>query len=276
MRRWAWNEPETAEHLLVEASHSGVRAPQRASAAAPRIEHGGCFIGSLPLEALAIEFQPIVDLETGLTVAYEVLAGLRTDGALDPAALLAYASCERTFAELGRAIRRSAVRDGGGKLLYLPLHTLELHERLIVQPDDPLFTYDGGVRLQVSQPLLTGVARHVLDELRSRSDAELVIDDYGTGPATLKQLVELEPYAVKLDRELISGLDKHARKQAIVRSTTEMCRELDARVIAKGVDCEAEALAARACGVRYAQGYVLGEPGPLPAISIWPQDLSDE
>jgi EAL domain-containing protein (putative c-di-GMP-specific phosphodiesterase class I) len=270
MRRWAWDEPDTAEHTPLDASHSGVRAPRRASVPTQRFENGGCFIGSMPLDALAIEFAPIVDLETGKTVAYEVVAGLRTDGAVDPVALYAYASSERTFAELGRAIRRIAMRDGGGKLLYLPLHPFELHERLIVQPDDPIFGYESGVRLQLAQPLLTGVARHVLDELRSRSDAELVIDDFGAGPATLKQLVELEPYAVKLDRELISGLDRHARKQAIVRGTTEICRELDARVVAKGVDCEAEAIAARACGVRYAQGYVVGEPAPLPAISIWP------
>jgi len=224
----------------------------------------------MPLEALAIEFQPIVDLETGATVAYEVLSGLRIAGALDASALLAYASSERTFAELGRAIRRLAVREGAGKLLYLPVHALELHESLIIQPDDPLFAYEGGVRIQLSHPLLTGVARHVLDELRSRSGAELVIDDFGGGPATLKQLVELEPYAVKLDRELVSGLDRHVRKQAVVRGTAEMCRELDTRVLAKGVDCEAEALAVKNCGVRYAQGYVIGDPAPLPAISIWP------
>jgi len=269
MRRLAWDEPDTVAHAPVE-SHSGVRAPRGASVPTQRFENGGRFIGSMPLDALAIEFQPIVDLETGVTIAYEVLPGLRIAGALDPSALLAYASSERTFAELGRAIRRIAMREGAGKLLYLPLHAHELHERLIVQPDDPLFAYEGGVRLQLSHPLLTGVARHVLDELRSRSGAELVIDDFGGGPATLKQLVELEPYAVKLDRELVSGLDRHLRKQAIVRGTTEMCRELDTRVVAKGVDCEADAVAARSCGVRYAQGYVIGNPAPLPAISIWP------
>jgi EAL domain-containing protein (putative c-di-GMP-specific phosphodiesterase class I) len=270
MRRWAWDEPDTAEHALLEPSHSGVREPRGASVPSERAAQAGCFIGSMPLESLAIEFQPIVDLETGVTVAYEVLAGLRIEGALDAPALLAYASSERTFAELGRAIRRIAMREGAGKLLYLPVHALELHERVIVQPDDPLFGHEGGVRLQLVHPLLTGIARHVLDELRSRSGAELVIDGFGGGPATLKQLIELEPYAIKLDRELISGLDRHLRKQAVVRGTTEMCRELDTRVVAKGVDCEAEAVAVRACGVRYAQGSVIGGPAPLPAISIWP------
>jgi EAL domain-containing protein (putative c-di-GMP-specific phosphodiesterase class I) len=270
MRRWAWDDPDTTEHASVEPSHSGVRAPRGgASVPTQRFDNGG-FIGSLPLDALGVDFQPIVDLERGVTVAYEVLPGLRLDGVLDAGALLTYASSERTFAELGRAIRRIATREGGGKLLYLPIHALELHERLIVQPDDPLFGYDGGVRLQISHPLLTGVARHVLDELRSRSGAALVIDDFGGGPATLKQLVELEPYAIKLGRDLISGIDRHTRKQAVVRGAAEMCRQLDARVVAKGVDCEAEALAVRACGVRYAQGFVIGDPSPLPAISIWP------
>lgn len=254
---------------MLEPSHSGVRAPRNAATQPLHRAPHGC-VGSLPLDAIGIEFQPIVDLELGKTVAYEVLPGLRVDGALDGPALLAHAAHERTFAALGRVIRSLAVREGGGKLLYIPLHPAELQERLIVQPDDPIFSHEAGVRLQLSYPTLSLVARHVLDELRSRCGAELVIDDFGTGPATLKHLVELEPYAVKLDRELISGIDRHYRKQVLVRGTTEICRMLDARVIAKGVDCDAEAIGARECGVRYAQGYVVGEPSPLPAISIWP------
>jgi EAL domain-containing protein (putative c-di-GMP-specific phosphodiesterase class I) len=269
MRRWAWDEPETTEHSALEPSHSGVRAPRGASS--PPHAHGPSgFVGSLPISAIGIEFQPIVDLELGKTVAYEVLPGMRVDGAVDGPALLAHAAHERSFAELGRAVRSLAVREGAGKLLYIPLHPSELQERLIVQPDDPIFSHEAGVRLQLAWPALSLVARHVLDELRSRCGAELVIDDFGSGPATVKQLIELEPYAVKLDRELISGIDSHHRKQIAVRGITDICRKLDARVIAKGVDCDAEAVGARECGVRYAQGYVVGEPSPLPAISIWP------
>ena len=55
-----------------------------------------------------------------------------------------------------------------------------------------------------------------------------------------------------------------------MRSLVHMCEELGARLIAKGVDCEAEAEAVSACGVVLGQGYVLGEPTPLPALSIWP------
>lgn len=270
MRRWAWDEPDTAEHPAVEPSHSGVRAPRRNSTA-PIVEgRGGGFIGSLPVDAVAVDFQPIVDLETGATVAYEVLPGLRIDGVIDVAALLAYAASEGTYGAIGRAIRSLAMREGAGKLLYIPVHGIELQESLIVQPDDPLFGHEAGVRLQLAYPSLSGVARQVFAELRSRSGAELVIDDFGAGPATLKNLIELEPFAVKLDRELVAGLDKNQRKQTAVRGTVQICRALEARVIAKGVDCEAEALAVRECGVRYAQGYVVGDPSPLPSISIWP------
>lgn len=269
MRRWAWDEPETTEHPAVEPSHSGVRSPRRSTA--PIVHgHGGGFIGSLPADAVAVDFQPIVDLETGTTVAYEVLPGLRIDGVVDVAALLAYAASEGTHGAIGRAIRTLAMREALGKVLYIPVHGIELQESFIVQPDDPLFTHEAGVRLQLAYPALSGVARQVFAELRSRCGAELVIDDYGAGAATLKNLIELQPFAVKLDRELIAGLDRNQRKQTAVRGTVEICRALDAHVIAKGVDCEAEALAVRACGVRYAQGYIVGDPSPLPAISIWP------
>ena len=68
----------------------------------------------------------------------------------------------------------------------------------------------------------------------------------------------------------MAGLDKSRRKQIVVRALVSMCEHLGAQVIAKGVDCEAEAEVARECGIVFAQGFVLGEPSPLPAISIWP------
>ena len=275
MRRWTFDEADTGEFAGHSGNVSGVRDAATTSPA-PYIEeldHSNRLVGSIPLDQLSCDFQPIVNLHTGETRGYEALARCVGEGLTDATDLFARAMIEKTMGELGRAIREIAIRDCAGKPLYIPVHPGDLRDRFLVQPDDPIFSHDAPVFLELQQPTLSGLALQVIRELGSRSSIALVIDDLGAGPATLKQLIDLEPAAVKLDRELLAGLDRARRKQAVVRALVSMCAQLDALVIAKGVDCEAEAAAARDCGVVLAQGYVLGEPSPLPAISTWPSAI---
>jgi EAL domain-containing protein (putative c-di-GMP-specific phosphodiesterase class I) len=271
MGRGAFDEDDTSEFAREAANVSGVHGCT--TSPAPYIEEferEQRLVGSIPLDYLTADFQAIVDLQTGETSGYEVLARGRGEGLGDGADLFARAALEKKTGELGRAIREIAVRECPGKALYVPVHPSELRERYLVQPDDPIFSHDAPVFLELAQPTLSGLALQVIRELGSRSRVALVIDDLGAGPATLKQLVDLEPVAVKIHAELLAGLDRSHRKQVVVRTLVDMCEQLGALVIAKGVDCESEAAAARSCGIGYGQGYVLGEPTPLPAISIWP------
>jgi len=168
--------------------------------------------------------------------------------------------------QLGRTLRDRAMRDCAGITVFFPVHPQELKEGIIVRPDDPLCGHDAMVYLQIAQPSYAGVCAAVIDELRGRNGVALVVDSFGSGPSTVKHLIELEPRCVKLDRELVSGLDRSRRKQAAVRSIVRLCAELGADVIARGVDCTAEQAAAIDCGARYAQGHVFGEPRPLPTL----------
>jgi EAL domain-containing protein (putative c-di-GMP-specific phosphodiesterase class I) len=269
MRRWAFEDPETLESTA-GGNVSGVHSPKRSSPVAEDLELHDRMIGSIPAQDLGADFQPIVNLHTGETRGYEVLPRCRRDGLSDPEELFARATFERTVGELGRVIRSIAVRECGGSALHIPVHPGELRDRFLIQPDDPIFSHDAPVYLQLSQASLSGLAMLVVGELSSRSGVSLSIDDLGAGPATLKQLIDLEPGVVKLDRELIAGIDRSTRKQTVVRALVSMCERLGARVIAKGVDCEAELVTLMETGVVYGQGYVLGEPAPLPTISVWP------
>jgi EAL domain-containing protein (putative c-di-GMP-specific phosphodiesterase class I) len=268
--KWAFDEADTSE-FAQQANVSGVHAST--TSPAPYLEdhqREQNLVGSIPLDLLTADFQPIVNLHSGATRGYEVLARCGGEGLTEPADLFARATLEKNMGELGRAIRVLAVRECPGKALFVPIHPSELRDRYLVQPDDPIFSHDAPVFLEIAQPTLSGLAMQVIRELGSRTSVGLVIDDFGSGPATLKQVVDLEPVAVKLDRELMAGIDRSRRKQIVVRALVTMCEQLGAQVIAKGVDCEAEADVARECGVVFAQGFVLGEPSPLPALSIWP------
>src|SRR6185436_3248331 len=209
MVRRAWDEADTAENSGARQQVSGVHAAT--TAPAPDLElHDvrGTLVGSIPISALRVEFQPIVDLRTGKVDGYEAQPSCPEHGMRDRDELTARAALEKKLGELGRAVRAIATRECPHTTLYVPVHPAELREGLIVQPDDPIFTHAAPLRLQLCQPALPAVAQAVLRELASRSTVELVIDDFGAGAATLKQWVELSPRAVKIDAELIAGLDR--------------------------------------------------------------------
>jgi EAL domain-containing protein (putative c-di-GMP-specific phosphodiesterase class I) len=98
-----------------------------------------------------------------------------------------------------------------------------------------------------------------LEEVRGKG-VKMAVDDFGAGYSNLLYLAALSPEIVKLDRNLVSGLQNDARKQSIVRTMVRLCHELGARVIAEGIETTGELDAVVACGVDFGQGYLIGRP----------------
>ncbi|AXS39663.1 EAL domain-containing protein [Breoghania sp. L-A4] len=94
------------------------------------------------------------------------------------------------------------------------------------------------------------------------------IDDFGAGFAGLKLLADFQPDLIKLDMDLVRDIHLSAARRAIVAAVVQMCRELDIRLLAEGIECEEEAMVLKAAGIRLMQGYHFARPatGALPAI----------
>jgi EAL domain-containing protein (putative c-di-GMP-specific phosphodiesterase class I) len=113
----------------------------------------------------------------------------------------------------------------------------------------------------------------MLREIQSRGNVHLVIDDLGAGFSNLQRIVDLAPSIVKLDMQLVRGIDRQARKQKLVKSIVAMCKEQGARVVAEGIETVPELKAVIDAGVHYGQGYLLAKPAfPVPAVT-WPDNL---
>ncbi len=103
------------------------------------------------------------------------------------------------------------------------------------------------------------------------------IDDFGAGFAGLNLLADFQPDIIKLDMDLIRGIDQSRARQAIVRGTVAMCAELGIQVIAEGVETADESSALQDLGIHLLQGYLFSKPlfetcshaDALP----WPSDL---
>ena len=97
------------------------------------------------------------------------------------------------------------------------------------------------------------------------------IDDFGAGFAELHMLARFQPHILKIDMDLIRGIEQDKTRQAIVNGTIVMCRQLGVRALAEGVETESEFVWLRNAGIELFQGYFFGKPAfeALPEIDHW-------
>jgi EAL domain-containing protein (putative c-di-GMP-specific phosphodiesterase class I) len=223
-------------------------------------------------ESLSVVFQPIVDLTTLRTFAFEALVRCSLPAFSDPTRLFKRAVEDGCCGRLGRMIREVAVPLCSGHPVFLNAHPIELEERWLVRPDDPMFFHDREVYLEITESVPFThfqTCRDVLREIRSRGQVKLVVDDLGAGYSNLLRIADLEPAVVKLDRALVAGLHTSRRQQILVKSVVRLCNELGARVVAEGIETSDEMSAVIDSGAHYAQGYYLARPAfPLPDVTV--------
>src|SRR5690606_17473073 len=89
---------------------------------------------------------------------------------------------------------------------------------------------------------------------------KLAIDDFGVGHNGLKLLCDHPVDYLKIDRHFVSGMEADARKRHLVRNTVNAAHVLGTRVIAEGVETEAEFVACREAGCDLVQGWFVSRP----------------
>lgn len=221
---------------------------------------------------LKVVFQPIVDLRSKKIFAYEALVRSQSADFDSPMSLFAAAVQHTCSGELGRIIRQLAVQGCPGHPLFLNIHPAELNEKWVVQPDDPIFQHSEDVYLEITEGVPLShfrLCQSILREVRGRG-VYLVVDDLGAGYSNLRYIADLHPRVVKLDRDLIAGLVKDTRMFKLVSAIVVLCKELDAMVVAEGIETPQELEAVQAAGARFAQGYLLAKPAFPPPDIVWP------
>ncbi len=88
----------------------------------------------------------------------------------------------------------------------------------------------------------------------------IALDDFGIGYSSLTSLEQLPITRVKLDRQLVAGVDTNPRSAAIVRSIIALCHGLGLQVVAEGVERPAQLEFLSHCGPVSVQGYLLAYP----------------
>jgi diguanylate cyclase (GGDEF)-like protein/PAS domain S-box-containing protein len=229
-------------------------------------------------------YQPIVQLDSGHLVGFEVLARWRHPdrGLLGPEQFLPMAEETGLLGDVGAAVLQSsltqlaqwrsriprfanlsvAVNVGGRQLMSLSFHTM-VAEALA----ESGLTADA-LWLEITESTLMSdvkAATIALRELRSLG-LHLAVDDFGTGYSSLTYLKRFPVESIKVDRSFVSGLGIDPEDTTIVEAVVKLGHSLGLLVVAEGVETPLQLARLREVGCDRGQGYVFGRPRPAELI----------
>jgi EAL domain-containing protein (putative c-di-GMP-specific phosphodiesterase class I) len=224
---------------------------------------------------LTLHAQPIVELSSGAIAGYELLS--RFDGPWTAPPDRWFAAAERWG--LNARLQTRVLRDGIAARRTLPPDTF-----LTVNLDPHLLADPGVVGVLTGASDLTRFVleltehtcpaqRGAVDELLAHvrtAGGMVAMDDAGTGYAGLSRLLDLRPHILKLDRELVTGIDTDPVKSALVEVLGDLTGRMDTWVLAEGIETEAELDTLIRLGVPLGQGWALARPSATMVETLSP------
>jgi EAL domain-containing protein (putative c-di-GMP-specific phosphodiesterase class I)/CheY-like chemotaxis protein len=221
------------------------------------------------LVALFLAYQPIVSVSNQTTFGHEALLRTKEPSMPHPGAFFAAAEKLGRVSELSRRIRglapallRHAPRSDGAQTLFINLHARDLADDALLIPDPVNDPFASRIVYEVSERASLedlGLYRTQIASLRERG-YRIAVDDLGAGYAGLSSFALLEPEIVKLDMELVRGVDASLIKQKVIRSLVQLCTDMGVQVISEGVETRAESETLSSLGCDLQQGYLFAKP----------------
>lgn len=262
-----------AEKELPESSDEGIStfvADVLRPGAAQDVDAAERVTDALATRAFTTVFQPIVDLCTDEVVGAEALTrfALRPHRPPD----VWFADAHRIG--LGVELELAAMHAALGHLRELPLPVflaLNVASETVMSPDlsRELEGFDPRrLVLELTEHVEFGdypELRRALTAIRSQG-VRLAVDDVGAGSAGLSHVVKLAPDIIKIDRELISGIDFDPVRRDLMSAVVSVAPGLGATIVAEGVETKDERDTLVTIGVELGQGYYLGRPGRLESL----------
>ncbi len=253
--------------------------PALQEAAQKRLRLANDLRGALFANQFRVYYQPIVNLTTGAIHKAEALIRWQHPerGMVGPAEFIPLAEETGLIVEIGYWVFNEAARQvSRWKKLYgdefqisvnrspvqfhnqdnkvLPcldyLAELELHGKSIV--------------FEITEGLLLDAEPAVIDQLLKFCEAgiQVAIDDFGTGYSSLSYLKKFDIDYLKIDKSFVDHLETDSNDKALCEAIIVMAHKLGLRVIAEGVETDAQRILLTEAGCDYAQGYLYSRPVP--------------
>ncbi len=245
-------------------------------------------VGSVP-KALEnneffLHYQPIVDLSTGKAVGMEALIRWQhpEKGLIPPIDFLPYLENTSLIYQVQDYVVDTAIRqqeiwfqNGWQGIICINISVRGLNNPLLIDNLKKTIEQVKMNHFQVIYEITETVL--IIDPIETISLLEklhnfgiaLAIDDFGSGYSSLSYLRSLPIDYVKIDREFIKNLAHSKKDQEIVRAAFSLCKALNLKVIAEGVEMDETYQWLKAEGCDYAQGYGISRPMPVDMATNW-------
>ncbi|MEP6493528.1 MAG: EAL domain-containing protein [bacterium] len=235
---------------------------------------------STGLPSYSYAFQPIVDVAAGEVQSYEAL--IRGSGGESAQHVFAQVKPEHLY-QLDRESRITAVALAGrlGVSCHLNLNVLPRDVQRSSSELPAMIEMAERCGIQASRLILELTEGEAIDDHARFAQAidtyralgvKVAIDDFGAGYSGLNLLADFQPDMIKLDMNLVRGIESRGPRQSIARAIMTVCNDLGIEVVAEGVETLDEFVWFEEEGVRLFQGYLFAKPGfeclPLPQYPV--------
>jgi len=227
-------------------------------------------------DAIVPFYQPIVDLETGEPMGYEVLARVkRGEKFLSAGLFIDAAEKSGLMQEIGKRVIEQAMKEKNSswakdKLFFINFSMREVENRDTIRFLADLFNRYGidpeeiiaeiTERETVRDINAVHTFARELTELRVR----LAVDDFGSGFSSFLYLRYFDCYFAKIEGSLVRDITRSGRSRMIVENMAKLLQRLSIEVVAEFVENREVAKVLKNAGIRYGQGYYLGRPSRCP------------
>jgi diguanylate cyclase (GGDEF)-like protein len=221
-----------------------------------------------------MEYQPVVDLGTGLLSSLEALMRWRHPerGLIPPIQFIPVAEKSGLIAELGlqgltqviAQIRAWLDHDVPIVPVAINVSPMQLQRTDFAQIVSQLSAKHGidprWLRFEITESAMMNEPEkfiRILTALRALG-SQVLIDDFGTGYSSLSYLNQLPLDTLKIDRAFVRDLGSASSRTQLIHSVIDMAKKLHLKTIAEGVETPEQASLLREYGCDYAQGYLYG------------------
>lgn len=213
-------------------------------------------------------YQPIVDLSRREIVAHEAL--VRGPNGESAYSVLSQVN-ETNRYQFDQACRIKAIK-GAAELGMMELLSINFLPNAVYRPEACIQTTFAAAKehrfpieqiiFEVTEGEQVSDRPHLVNIFREyrRFGFHTAIDDFGAGYAGLNLLAEFQPDIIKIDMDLVRGIDQSEPKQVIVGGIVSICQSLGIKVLAEGIETAAERDCLRAAGIDLMQGYLFCKP----------------
>jgi diguanylate cyclase (GGDEF)-like protein/PAS domain S-box-containing protein len=249
---------------------------------------------ALDRREFTVYYQPIVSLETGAVLGFEALLRWRhpAHGFISPAEFIPVAEETGLILPIGRWALEEACRQMREWQSQFPRAaemyvSVNLSGRQFANPElceqiaEALETTGlkpGSLKLEVTESVVMENIEKTIEMLRQLRalGVESSIDDFGTGYSSLSYLHHFPSTTLKIDRSFISRMGGADEKGEIVRTILVLARNLGMRVVAEGIETEAQLAQLQALSCDYGQGYLFSKAVNAAAIGRLLSEVSPE